>query len=801
MENLICLKPTETKLNNLILNEPINIEILNKLINSKLLKETFHNPFVKYDNERLQLEKYRNKYKNGTIKVKYTRGGNINEFGRVNPEKALGGHSIRREIRHTLFRDYLMDIDIKNAHPTFLYQITKYLKLKNKYLERYINNRDEILNKIMELHKITRDNAKSLLIRLLYLGSYSEWKKENNINEEEHIEFLDKFSKEIWTLSKYIIEKNPELQNYLIQRNKTKTSSIISYYLQSIECLVLEELYNYCKNNNIIDKIGILSNDGLMIPKEKYNDDLLNKFSDLIKEKYELDIKFENKPLNQGYSLEEIEKNQLETTEIERFFKELDSLYNKDHFYYATLFKSLVEDKYIYHSKLGWYYYNTDNILIEIGSKAPPTLKNEITLTLREFLLEKSKLLNPSVHKDYLILQDIFFKAHSSIGKNDFQNGVIENLKGLFNDENLLEKIDNNENLICFKNMVYDFKINDFRKIEKSDYCCSNTGYNAPAVDIKYIQDELKEILKSIFEKEDMINFFLDSVGYSLKTNEFEKLYIWTGSGGNGKGLLSKLIEKAFGKYFYQGDNNFLTTTFKGGVGNSTLYNCNNKKFIMVSEPQNGDKSTDEVRFNTNFIKAITGRDTQTVRDIGGKNISFKPKFTTFIQCNEKPKIDSIDPAIRRRFLILNFPFEFVEGEPNLDKNQKKRDTTLKNKFDEELYYSQFIRLLFNHIKDKQNKLFIPDDVKFETNNYFENNNPVLEFINNEIEITNNKKDKIKPNDLFNYYISAGYEKITYKRFINDMKLNNFHIEKVSTSVYKNIRIKDKDDEDDINEF
>lgn len=795
MDTLISLKPFETKLNNITLFEPINIELLNKLINSKLLKETFHNPYVKYENERNQLEKYRNKFKNGLVKVKYVRGGGINEYGRVNPEKALGGHSIRREIRHTLFTNYLIDIDIKNAHPTFLYQITKHLKLKNKYLEKYINNRDEILNLIITNHKTTRDKAKSLLIRLLYLGSYSEWKKEENI-EDDDIEFLNKFSKEIWQLSKTIIEKNQELQNYLFQRNKIKTSSIISYYLQTIECLVLEELYNYCKSNKIIDNIGILSNDGLMIPKENYKPELLNIFSDIIKNKFGLELQFENKPLNQGYNIDEINKNQLETSEIERFFKDLDTLYNKDHFYFATIFKSIVDDKYIYHSKLGWYYYDFNNILIEIGTKAPPTLKNEITMILREFLLEKSKLLNPSIHKDYLVLQDIFYKAHSSVGKSDFQNGVIENLKGLFNDENLLEKIDNNENLICFKNKVYDFSINDFRNIEKSDYCSNNTGYNAPAIDIDFIQNELKDILKSIFEKEEIINFFLDSVSYSLKTNEFEKLYIWTGSGGNGKGLLSKLIEKAFGKYFYQGDNNFLTTKFKGGVGNSTLYNCNNKKFVMVSEPSDGDKSSDEVKFNTNFIKAITGRDTQTCRDIGGKNISFKPKFTTFIQCNEKPKLDNIEPAIKRRFLILNFPFEFVEDEPTKP-NQKKRDTTLKNKLEEEIYFSQFIRLLFNHIKNKQCLLNIPNEVKFDTNEYFESNNPVIGFINTELIITNNKKDKIKPQDLYNEYLGRGYEKISYKRFINDMKINNFHIEKVSVNVYKGIQLREEEEIDE----
>ena len=42
--NSLTITPTESKLNNLTLYEPIDVQILNKLINSDLLKVTFHNP-------------------------------------------------------------------------------------------------------------------------------------------------------------------------------------------------------------------------------------------------------------------------------------------------------------------------------------------------------------------------------------------------------------------------------------------------------------------------------------------------------------------------------------------------------------------------------------------------------------------------------------------------------------------------------------------------------------------------------------------------------------------------------------
>lgn len=119
---MIVIQERPTTLNNIILYENINIETLDLLINSKVLQEQFRNPFVKYSNEREQLLNYKKNLKSkiettGKIEVQYTRNYNL---GRVNPKKSLGLHSIRRQLRHTLARDYYVDIDIVNAHPNIL---------------------------------------------------------------------------------------------------------------------------------------------------------------------------------------------------------------------------------------------------------------------------------------------------------------------------------------------------------------------------------------------------------------------------------------------------------------------------------------------------------------------------------------------------------------------------------------------------------------------------------------------------------------------------------------------------------
>ena len=144
--NLKTLTPSPSILNNIELFEPINYNKLNKLLNSKLIKNSSD------WNETKQLIKNYNS-KTGLVKVKYTRNDLI-EFGRVNPEFNLGLHTIRREIRHTIANDYLMDIDMVNCHPVILLQICKKYKMPCLELSKYVNKRDDYINAIKQKYNI-----------------------------------------------------------------------------------------------------------------------------------------------------------------------------------------------------------------------------------------------------------------------------------------------------------------------------------------------------------------------------------------------------------------------------------------------------------------------------------------------------------------------------------------------------------------------------------------------------------------------------------------------------------------------
>jgi len=303
------LTAVKSKLNNLVLYETIDEKLLKKIINSDLLLNSFHNPTADflYSDEKKQLIEYKKLIKKGKAKITYKKPENI-DFGRSNPIKALGLFCIRRQIRQTLSKNNYIDIDIENCHPNILLQICKYYKIKCDNLNDYVVNRSRHLNNIMETYKVSKDDAKKLIIRILYFGSFDNWAKDLKIDAKP-IKFLVDFKKEINEIGKIIYDNNDDIRKAVEKRkeeqnkkNYNKIGSVVSYYLQEIECRILETIYLFCVENGYIRNNNcVLCADGLMIEKDLFNPELLTIFNKLIKDTFDLDLKFTTKEMNEDY--------------------------------------------------------------------------------------------------------------------------------------------------------------------------------------------------------------------------------------------------------------------------------------------------------------------------------------------------------------------------------------------------------------------------------------------------------------------------------------------------------------------
>ena len=449
--------------------------------------------------------------------------------------------------------------------------------------------------------------------------------------------------------------------------------------------------------------------------------------------------------------------------------------------YYSNFY-----DKYLRCNVYGWYEYNENNILTLCG-ETPTSLLNSISNYMQEIIDFQKNHLNTK-DKHFVKKSQLLRNCTKQMGNNKFCAGIIDFLKNYYTITDLYKKIDSNKNLIAFDNVLFDRNICDFRKIEPKDYISKTTGYSINLKSNKDIKKEIEALLLSIFNTNEMVEYFKFFTQSSFFGNKEEILYIHTGTGGNGKSLLGDFVKNALGKYFYSADNNFITDSKRDGAPNSSLAQAIGKRYISIQEPKND-------YFNTEFIKYITGGSEITTRDLFKSNITYQPLFTPHLQCNETPKLSKIDGGIIRRIKIIKYPNCFVDNPKKA--NEKPRDYTLKDKLNDNKYVNEFMLMLLETAKKYKeinlNEVFTPVEVLNETKSYLDANNLLFEFISDHLIVTGDVTDRVKASDLLQHYTEVTEDaKINNATaFAKYMKINGFEKVKYNGSMcYIGIKMK-----------
>jgi hypothetical protein len=83
----------------------------------------------------------------------------------------------------------------------------------------------------------------------------------------------------------------------------------------------------------------------------------------------------------------------------------------------------------------------------------------------------------------------------------------------------------------------------NFRKSRHNDYIIKSRKYSINIKSNPTIRERINKLLYSIFETEVVINFWKISTALSILGKTFESLYIHTGTGRNGIGVLTTLLK------------------------------------------------------------------------------------------------------------------------------------------------------------------------------------------------------------------------------------------------------------------
>ena len=318
----------------------------------------------------------------------------------------------------------------------------------------------------------------------------------------------------------------------------------------------------------------------------------------------------------------------------------------------------------------------------------------------------------------------------------------------------------------------------------------STTKYKYYPPDPKYVK-ELEKIISDIFPDIDELVYTMMQISTALiGTNTFEVFLFFIGSGSNGKGILSQLLDIVLGSYYGTLDIDYFNNkdSIKSSSATPALAACKNSRWVNVSEISSNTK------FKDNRLKQLSGRDKIQARNLYGNSFEYIAKFKLCFQTNERPVIDGADEAIRRRLRFITFRSKFVDN-PILA-HEKQIDRQLKDRIiiDDQYKYAFFAILLKYYYmlsEEKNMKFTIPKTFENDLNEYLTENDPVGCFIKDCLKVDDNKQ-KIKSSDLFNEFkIYSNNASMCVSKFKSILEKNGFKAIREKTGmIYRGLSFK-----------
>ena len=155
----------------------------------------------------------------------------------------------------------------------------------------------------------------------------------------------------------------------------------------------------------------------------------------------------------------------------------------------------------------------------------------------------------------------------------------------------------------------------------------------------------------------DLQGFLQRYIGYCCTGFTTEHAFVFAyGTGANGKSTFINTIVRILGSYATIADMNTFVASKIERHPTDVAKLCG-ARLVVAQETQRG-RRWDEVK-----IKALTGGDKLTARFMRQDFFDFVPTFKLFIAGNHKPRIGSVDEAMRRRLLLAPFTEKIPRAE------------------------------------------------------------------------------------------------------------------------------------------
>ncbi len=393
-------------------------------------------------------------------------------------------------------------------------------------------------------------------------------------------------------------------------------------------------------------------------------------------------------------------------------------------------------DKFVYQNKVLYYfngvYWKEDVEFMYINrfiSNTYQLLVDKINTKRRDKMIEKviGTELEEEDTKNAIEIYNKNSKNIQRLSDASYCGVLIKRMTAYLHNEDI--KFDTHPHLFLFKNKVWDLNEGKFIKPNQFDYMTLTTGYNYE-VD-KNLDENLQifdTFIKEILPDDEVRELTLQLIASGMCGRQMDKFTIFNGAGGNGKGVLNKLVLICFGNYACKMDNAILTEKKgKSGGTNCAKNKIHKKRYVISTEPDKDEN------FNCGTIKELTGESS-----LDGARMIFKGEdavviLATFIvECNTKPPMKEGDPAMCRRILDILFGSKFTDDVDEVD----NETTFLMNKeLNTDEWREQMKIALFHYLQPyytrlKDNKFIfnIPKSVRQRNKKYFLDSNDLYKW-------------------------------------------------------------------------
>ena len=346
----------------------------------------------------------------------------------------------------------------------------------------------------------------------------------------------------------------------------------------------------------------------------------------------------------------------------------------------------------------------------------------------------------------------------------------VEFLLPLFENKEIISKMDTDTHLFSFNNGVIDLKTGIFRKRVETDYIARKLSYDYTEEKNEKIINEVNGVIKRICnDNDEHANSIKSWLGYCMTGETTEQCFMFfVGVGAsNGKSTLLDMYSKSFPIYEIEVKND--TFCLDNPTYHKQMNAMNKKRLIRMEEMKAGKK------WDIDQMKKVSGGGVDTGDVMYGNTTTQPITGKLNLNSNSLPLFDACNGFLRR--IRVSTHINIFKDKEVYDTIKDKtnlyiRDKGYEKKFENPLYSLSFFQILLPFAISYYTKgITLCKDLTSKGQDLFNENDIMAEYVESIFVRTNNSEDRVSKElflDLYNNYTKGKSRNTAWTKILSN---------------------------------